>query len=440
MVLLSGVFRETPINRQEINQNILDIEDKTRTNPLPWKGQFSPQFIEALLDKYADKNSVVFDPFLGSGTVLYEAGRCGIEAYGTDINPAAFTLASIYRFINLFQKERERYTKSFLNRLKIEMYDTMPLFQKIPKAITPNDLIDKVIALALNVNDEDIFINILNQALVIMLDLSNKEVTHRRIFHIAELITDFVQKLPYSEKPINVYNVDARNVPLQNYSVNLVITSPPYINVFNYHQQYRTSTEALNWNLLEVAKSEFGSNRKHRSNRFITVIQYCLDIASTLQELLRICKAESRMIFVVGRESNIRDTPFFNGELVAEVAHRVLGINLDMRQERSFLNRYGKIIKEDILHFVSIDKMDNYFDLDRAKTVAIEALETAYLLAEDKVKDEIQDAIEKAGNVKPSPYYNRDESRNQVDKLKSHHNIFSLNGSDEKDVLSRGYF
>jgi DNA modification methylase len=140
MVLLSGVFNETPINRQEINQKILDIEDKQRTNPLPWKGQFSPQFIEALIDKYADKNSIIFDLFLGSGTVLYEARRCRIEAYGTDINPAAFTLASIYRFINLSQKQRDQYTNIFLERLKSEIYETMPLFQKIPKEITPNDL------------------------------------------------------------------------------------------------------------------------------------------------------------------------------------------------------------------------------------------------------------------------------------------------------------
>lgn len=417
MVLLSGVFSETPINRQEINQKILDIEDKQRTNPLPWKGQFSPQFIEALIDKYANKNSVIFDPFLGSGTVLYEAGRCGIEAYGTDINPAAFTLASIYRFINISQKERERYTNNFLNRLKIEMYETMPLFQKIPKEITPNDLTEKIVALALN--DEKSFINILNQALVIMIDFSNKEVTQTRIFKIAELLTDFVQKLPYSEKPINAYNADSRKVPLQNYSVNLVITSPPYINVFNYHQQYRTSTEALNWKLLEVAKSEFGSNRKHRSNRFITVIQYCLDIASTLRDLLRISRAESRMIFVVGRESNIRGTAFFNGELVAEVAHRVLGINLDIRQERSFVNRYGKIIKEDILHFVKVEKIDKSFDLDKARNVATEALETAYSFADAKVKDEIKEAIEKAEKVEPSPYYNPERSRKQIDELKT---------------------
>ena len=46
--------------------------------------------------------------------------------------------------------------------------------------------------------------------------------------------------------------------------------------------------------------------------------------------------------------SNIKRTPFFNGELVAEVASQVLGLSLDIRQERSFVNRYGKTIKEDI--------------------------------------------------------------------------------------------
>ncbi len=333
--MLSNVFIETPINRQEIPQELLDIADKKRTNPLPWKGQFSPQLIEAILNKYTDKNSVIFDPFLGSGTVLYEAGRLGIEAYGTEINPAAFTLANIYKFINLSQTQRKRWIDYFLEELNHNIFDPRQLSPKSQKEISQND-IGKLISLA--VNNDDVMLKILYESLIILLDLDKKKVTKSKIFTIAETISDFVIKLLYSEKPINAYNSDARNIPLPNSSVNLVITSPPYINVFNYHQQYRASTEALNWNLLEVAKSEFGSNRKHRSNRFLTVIQYCLDIASTFQELLRICKSGSRIIFVVGRESNIRGTPFFNGELVAEVATQVLGISLDIRQERTFGN------------------------------------------------------------------------------------------------------
>jgi len=414
-MVLSNIFTATPINKKEISQELLDIENKQRTNPLPWKGQFSPQFIEILINKYANQNSVIFDPFLGSGTVLYEAGRFGIEAYGTEINPAALILANIYKFINILPRQRENYINCFLNRVQIKIFETMPLFQTIQKDVTQDDIIDKVVKLAVDAEQE--LINILHEALVILLDLDKKEVTYSRIFTIAENIAAFVLKLPYSEKPINAYNADARNIPLENSSVNLVIASPPYINVFNYHQQYRASTEALNWKLLEVAKSEFGSNRKHRSNRFLTVIQYCLDIASTLQELLRICSHESRIIFVVGRESNIRGTPFFNGELVAGVASQVLGINLDIRQERSFVNRYGKTIKEDILHFVKLENQPYYFALHQARTLAVEALESAYSLADEQVKPEIKDAIDKVEKVQPSPYFDRHNSRKPIETI-----------------------
>jgi hypothetical protein len=291
----------------------------------------------------------------------------------------------------------------------------MPLFQTIQKELTPNDLIDKIVDVA--VDDEENFLNILHKVLVILLDLENKKLTKSRVFTVAENLATFVLKLPYSKKPINAYNADARNVPLQNSSVNLVITSPPYINVFNYHQQYRGSTEALNWKILEVAKSEFGSNRKHRSNRFLTVIQYCLDIAYTLQELLRICSPNSRIIFVLGKESNIRGTPFFNGELVAEVARQVLGISLDLRQERSFVNRYGKTIKEDILHFTKREDLQYYFDIHQARTLSVEALISAYSVANEQVKYEIKDAIDKAAIVQPSPYFDLQRSRKTIEIL-----------------------
>jgi len=32
MILFSDIFSETPINRQEISQELLDIENKKRTN------------------------------------------------------------------------------------------------------------------------------------------------------------------------------------------------------------------------------------------------------------------------------------------------------------------------------------------------------------------------------------------------------------------------
>src|SRR5579884_4266749 len=150
---------------------------------------------------------------------------------------------------------------------------------------------------------------------------------------------------------ITLLNCDARSLPLRDDEVDFVITSPPYINVFNYHQQYRRSVEALGWDLLAVARSEIGSNRKHRQNRLLTVVQYCLDMTDVLRELRRVCKEGSRIVMIVGRESNVRKTRFFNGEIMTELASRCVGFEVVSRQERLFMNRFGEQIYEDILHF-----------------------------------------------------------------------------------------
>jgi hypothetical protein len=129
------------------------------------------------------------------------------------------------------------------------------------------------------------------------------------------------------------------------------VTSPPYINVFNYHQHYRRSVESLGFDLLKVAKSEIGSNRKHRQNRFLTVIQYCLDMAAVLHELHRVCRPQTRLVVVLGRESKVRKTPFYNSEIVARLAVMSCGCNLLTRQERVFQNRFGELIYDEILQF-----------------------------------------------------------------------------------------
>ena len=105
-------------------------------------------------------------------------------------------------------------------------------------------------------------------------------------------------ELPYTNNPICAKLCDSRltHVDKEKYA-NVVVTSPPYINVFNYHQNYRAILETLGWDLLRVAKSEIGSNRKNRGNRFKTVIQYCLEIEQTMQSLWKSLADESIMVF-----------------------------------------------------------------------------------------------------------------------------------------------
>ena len=100
-------FSSIPINHSEIPQGELNIDNKTRSNLFNWNGQFSPQFIEALLRKYAEKDFMVIDPFLGSGTTVSECARQGIEAYGTELNASAFFMAKTYECSNIALNDRE---------------------------------------------------------------------------------------------------------------------------------------------------------------------------------------------------------------------------------------------------------------------------------------------------------------------------------------------
>ena len=91
-------------------------------------------------------------------------------------------------------------------------------------------------------------------------------------------LLEYIKLIRPDSSPIILAYTNSCVNNINNDSIDFVITSPPYINVFNYHQNYRKSVEATGFNVLEVARSEIGSNRKFRSNRFLTVIQYALDI------------------------------------------------------------------------------------------------------------------------------------------------------------------
>jgi hypothetical protein len=243
------------------------------------------------------------------------------------------------------------------------------------------------------------------------LDFYKPDLSIDKVFTVWNKLKSLVIELPFSEKQILVFHADARKTPLPDSSVDLVVTSPPYINVFNYHQQYRASVESLNWDLLRVAKSEIGSNRKHRGNRFLTVIQFCLDMAQSFNELTRVCRPNARLILIVGRESMVRGTPFFNGEIVAEIGYRALGFDLILKQERVFRNRFGQDIFEDILHFSPpMSDPGNSF-LECTRTIARDVLELAFVQAPDKAKEGIELAITKVNQVRPSPLFNFRETQ-----------------------------
>jgi len=384
-----------PVDRTTIPIEKLNVAYKTRTNPFPWVGQFQPQFVSEMLSEYSVESGAVLDPFVGSGTVLLEAARHNMSAYGTELNPAAIMFSNIYKLINLSPTSRRRAFSRWQNMLRKEMPTGLG-YSKI-------QIMDALIKLWNGRNNSSC--KILTSALITLCDFHKDDLSMEKVEKNVGRLESVVESLPSSKLPIVVKHADARRLPFQEDLVNLVITSPPYINVHNYHQNFRRSVESMGYDVLRMAKSEIGSNRQNRGNRFMTAIQYSIDMMLAMREMSRILNRDGRMILVVGRESLILGEKFFNSSLIAEIAVLSLGLGFLKRQERVFQNRYGKYIYEDILHF---DPGTNHHNVERqmddTMMVSCRNLEGVLAVSEsERNRDLIRCALELAENIKPSP-------------------------------------
>ncbi|MDR2925631.1 MAG: site-specific DNA-methyltransferase [Azoarcus sp.] len=401
-----SILNAIPLDRSEIPQGKLNIETKERSNLFAWNGQFSPQFVDALLEKYTLLGMRVLDPFSGSGTVFHECARYGLAVTGIEVNPAAYLLSKTYELCNLQVHERVTILATVDTALAL-------LVGNGAFAVSSQDR--KSFA---NIGSElikqfryaDKFVHSLFEALIILADFY-KGVDSAKLQKTWGKLRKTVLTLPYSREPIQALIGDGR-YPSKMKPFDLVLTSPPYINVYNYHQQYRASAEVLGWDVLHVARTEIGSNRKNRGNRFLTVIQYCLDLAILLENLWDATTVTARQIFVLGRESRVRGVSFLNGEIFARLAVEAVGYRIVLKQEREFMNRFGQHIYEDIIH---IEKEIRHQNTENsARKIAALVLQQSVLLANtDDVKEDIERAVAAVEAVQPSPRFNALDSHSE---------------------------
>lgn len=391
-----------------IPQERLNLANKFRTSLFPWRGQFSPELIEILLDHYSQPGDIILDPFVGSGTTLFEAVRKGLKCYGVEINPSAVEMARTVRFANISLPDRKAIIRDAEALVEKHLFPfSMDLFSYQSadhrKAQHFNDSQDEVLRTLIHESSDDPLIqNLITNAIVRYMNYREPR-NQADFFRAMREHTKIVESIPYSAEECQVFHCDARSIPLPDGSVNLIITSPPYINVFNYHQNNRPAMELIGWDLLHIAKSEIGSNRKNRQNRFLTVIQYALDMLDVLVEMRRLLSPNRRAIVVVGRESSVRGASFKNGVLVAALASGGAEFRLETVQERNFTNKFGEVIYEDILHLVPSSNADSKIN-DIARSIAEWSLDQVKML-DEQVNIEVLEAKKRASVVQKSPIF-----------------------------------
>lgn len=253
-----------------------------------YKGRYYPQLAKSLLN-YAgvQKGDTLFDPFCGSGTGLVESFLQGLNAFGTDINPIAYLIAkskirSFFIEIQELEDLRHRYD-AFLKQVDLNTpvsYQDKVDFEYLTHWF-PMENLKKVLFLMEQIEQEvNPDVNLLLKVTLsnILKEYSYQDPTQLRIrrrkdepkTNLLECFLFNLEKNIKILKNFNSLNIDKQSIkienylcdikdlqngtPIQDHSIDVVVTSPPYLTALPYIDTDRISLFALG---LAKDKSEF---------------------------------------------------------------------------------------------------------------------------------------------------------------------------------------
>ena len=242
---------------------------------VPWVAGYSQRFAEDALDRYTNgTDQLVLDPFSGVGTTLVEADRAGHRAVGFEINPYA-------AFVSQTKLRAHRIRTSALRQVIHELLryaKAIDTNQLVPKSSPPDGfrtrspfyspkVLEKVLLLMdfIGEQDDEVITDVIRLAFAAtMVDYSNysyePSLGRRKTVGRAEIddfpvIATLVKKLTDIADDSDWYRsnrvcldrpdgvVHARSFfeddSLEPSSVDLIITSPPYMNNYHYNRNTR---------------------------------------------------------------------------------------------------------------------------------------------------------------------------------------------------------
>ena len=112
-----------------------------------------------------------------------------------------------------------------------------------------------------------------------------------RIKEFSETASDSISK---------IYNADSTNLHfIKDNSVDLVVTSPPYANTYDYYLYHKLRMYWLEFDVANVKKNEIGSRDKHSSQRK-EIDDFNENIKKCFQEAVRVLKPNRHAIVIIG--------------------------------------------------------------------------------------------------------------------------------------------
>ncbi len=280
----ASVGPDTDLRALNLNWRERDLPERERTKHVhrlhPYLGKFIPQLAEIFLRKFRPR--LVVDPFAGSGTTLVEAATLGIDCFGVDISPFNCLLSKVK--VDNYDPRRVRF--EIVDILRRSRENQRCLFDhggsETPRTLVPTPYIREwfapqaqkqllaYCALILNYEYQDLLKIVLSRAARSARLVTHHELDfprypqrgpyrcrkHDRICEPVQEARKFLER--YSTDTMDrirefmelrkhvlatVICGDSREVEFP--AADLIVTSPPYVGLIDYHEQHRYAYELL---------------------------------------------------------------------------------------------------------------------------------------------------------------------------------------------------
>ncbi len=226
----------------------------------PYVQGYSAEFVRGLLDRSGlGRGGTVLDPFAGSGTTLVEARRAGQRALGVEILPPAALAARVKTRFELDGSSLAASAEGVLARARTRPTGDLPFLRETPRQFAPRVLADltrlrdalppegRPSDEALRLAFGKILIPVSRLRRSPCLGYGGPDRPERDVFHefdsaVARMREDLralQAERPDWGPPARVYTGDARRLRLPPASVDLAVTSPPYVNGMDYVTNYK---------------------------------------------------------------------------------------------------------------------------------------------------------------------------------------------------------
>ena len=344
-----------------------------------YPAKFIPQLAEKLIDEYIiNKNAHINDPFYGCGTTIVTAISKGFRASGTDINKIANLITKV-KSTPIEPVYLDKKIRQFLSKIKC-IDEKNSLFHDCEiEPLIPQRHIDRInywfseknkisLGKILRVIYDESDLNIRNFFLVAFShilkncsiwsqgstkptrDFNKKpakpyDAIRKHLLKMQRGNNDFYSIVPQYvieniDNYINITIDDARYQPVENNSVDLIISSSPYVTSYEYADLHQLSIIWLDLvDDLSKYKSEFiGTSKKKYENRNLRseigrhiveqmmvksskmareIEAFFIDMQEVFDESYRILKNGGRCCYVIGN-TKLKGIDILNAEVFAE--------------------------------------------------------------------------------------------------------------------------